>query len=79
MSAKPALKELPVLATNPLRIAKVGTWVWAIAAASAAVFQDQLVAAGINDAVPIALAGVALGLLGQLHVTRRNRRLEQNQ
>ena len=79
MTSKPELKELPVLATNPLQIAKVGTAVWAIAALLAAVFQNQLAEAGINDAAQIALAGVALGLIGQWFLTRRNRRLGQTQ
>ena len=79
MSTKPALKELPVLATDPLRIAKVGTVVWVIAAIPAAVFQNQLAEAGINDAAQVALAGVALGLIGQAFLKRRNRRLAQIQ
>ncbi len=79
MTSKPELKELPVLATDPLKIAKVGTVVWAIAALLAAVFQNQLAEAGISDAAQIALAGVALGLIGQWFLIRRNRRLGQTQ
>lgn len=79
MDSKKPLIQLPVLATDPARIAKIGTVVWCGVGALSVVFQARLVDLGITEAKQISIAGVALGLIGQVFLTRRNRRLAQSQ
>ena len=75
MDPQKPLIQLPVLDTDPLWIAKLGTFVWCGIGALSVVFNPQLVDLGITEATQISIAGVVLGLIGQVFLTRRNRRL----
>ena len=79
MDSKKPLIQLPVLATDPLRVAQIGTVVWCGLGALSVIFYPQLVDLGITEAKQVSIAGVILGLIGQLFLTRRNRRLAQGQ
>lgn len=79
MNSKEPLTQLPVLETDPLRVAQIGTVVWCGIGALSVIFHPQLVDLGITEAKQISIAGVLLGLIGQVFLTRRNRRLAQSQ
>lgn len=70
---KPELEPLPV---DGVSAVKVGTVIWAIGFLVALLARTPLQNHGINDAHWICLAGVVLGLLGQIYTRRRINRLK---
>ncbi|NBX70957.1 MAG: DUF2530 domain-containing protein [Actinobacteria bacterium] len=71
--SKPELEPLPV---DGVQAVRVGTVIWAIGFLVCLVTRTQLQKHGINDAHWVCLAGVVLGLLGQIYTRRRVNRLK---
>ena len=72
MPVKPekTLKSVPALETTGIGIARFGTAVWALIALISLSWQGS--PTGLKET---AIAGVFLGVIGLLHVTRRARKL----
>ena len=72
MNVKPKkpLVPVPALETTGIGAARIGTVVWALILVGSAVYPDS--ADGLHYT---ALAGTALGIIGQFHLTRQARKL----
>ncbi len=72
MPVKPekTLKSVPALETTGIGIARFGTAVWALIALISLIWQGS--PTGLKET---AIAGVFLGVIGLLHLTRRARKL----
>jgi len=65
-----SLKSVPALETTGIGVARFGTAVWAAIALISLIWQGS--PTGLKET---AFAGVFLGVIGLLHVTRRARKL----
>lgn len=70
---KPALEPIPV---DGVSAVKVGTIIWTIGFLISLLARTPLQKNGITDAHWVCLAGVVLGLLGQIYTRRRVNRLK---
>ena len=70
---KPELEPIPV---DGVRAAQIGTTVWAVGFIICLLFGKSFEKHGVKDATLICLAGVFLGLLGQIYARRRVNRLK---
>ena len=69
--------ELAPLAVDGVCEVKIGTAIWAIALVLSLIFRAQLESQGFSGVFQICLAGVILGLLGQIYTRRRVNRLSR--
>ncbi|NBU32346.1 MAG: DUF2530 domain-containing protein [Actinobacteria bacterium] len=67
--------ELQPIAVDGIREVTIGTMIWAIGLFVCLLFNEHLTSRGYSDAKWICLAGVVLGLLGQIYTRRRVNRL----
>lgn len=67
---KKSLKPVPALETTGIGAARIGTSVWAVILVVSAVWPESP-----DGLLYTALAGTVLGIIGQLHLARRAKKL----
>ncbi len=67
--------QLQPIEVSGITAVTLGTYVWFVAFALALLFNSRLTHAGHGDWKWVALAGVVLGVLGQVYTRRRAKRL----
>jgi len=70
-----ASNQLQPIEVTGITAVTLGTYVWLVALVVAIVFNARLVKAGHGDWKWVALAGVVLGVLGQIYTRRRAKRI----